>query len=960
MGYVIINKKEFKNNKLFILMILILLCLLIGISFLFTNKSNNIQEGELNDTGNEKYNKLVINEYMSSNGSIISEDGETYDWVEIYNGNNHDINLKGYGLSDENDKLKWVFPDITIEKKSYLIVYLTGQDKEGLYAPFKLKSNGGEVITLTKPNGKVIDAVKTVALSKGQSAARDLNGNWLITTTPTPNFSNTKEGYDAFYTSLNIGNDDLKINEILPKNDGNFMINHKFYGYVEIINTSNKDIILDNYYLSEDINRLYKYKIPRQTLKPQEVMVIYMGNNNQDSKYAFSSFELEKKDGTVYLSNAKGIIDEVTYEDLPNGFAYVRNKDMYISTTVISPGYPNDNEGIELFNEEHKIKGKTLLINEVMNNNKSFLPQNGYNFYDWIELYNNSDEVVNLKDYALATNTKGQRYTLPDITMQPYTYYVVMASGDSNLSNANYQHLNFKISEAESLYLYKDKQVMDSVMISNIPINYSYGRGEFGFYYISNPTPNSVNQKGSLDIASEPLVSKDSGIYNDTEEITIELSAPGDIYYTTDGSNPTTSSIKYQDGLSLNKTTVLKVASIEEGKLRSNIVTKSYIMNENHTLPVLSMTVDNNEYNRLLSNPYTELEVQGYLEFYEDKGQFEIPCSLSLFGGSARGLKKKSYGIRFKNEFGANQLVYKLFDNRDTSVYESLVLRSGSQDYEYAFFRDILGTSLVDDYTDVDVQSYKSVILYINGKYYGVYNIREKVNADFIANHYNVNPDKLNLIQGKGELKNGTADFYNRVIDYINTHDMSLEQSYEEIKEYIDMENYIDFWIGELYTTNNDIVNIRYFSHPDIDNGKMKMVFFDLDWAFYNYFHNYYYFMTNPAGMQEGFNIDNTIFIGLMKNKNFQKDFLNRLSYHLNHTWKTEIVLERFNEIYNQLYPEMKRNQERWDLSFDNWIQETKKLKTYIEQRNTYLLQHTKAFFRLSNEEYQQYFGGVV
>lgn len=956
----IINKKEIKKNYLFILIVVLLLCLLFGVSFLFTSQDSMVVEGELTETGSEKYNKLVINEYMSSNGSLLSEDGETYDWIEIYNGNNHDIQLKGYGLSDEDDKIKWVFPDVIIEKKSYLIVYLAGQDKEGLYAPFKLKSNGGETITLTKPNGRVIDAVKTVALSKGQSAARDLNGNFLITSFPTPNFANTKEGYEDFYTSLNVDNHDLKINEILPRNDGNFMIDGKFYGYVEIINRSDKDIVLDNYYISEDINRLYKYRIPRLTLKPGEVTVIYMGNNPQDTNHNYSSFELEKKNGTVYLSNSKGIVDEVTYEDLPNGFGYVLNQDSYQETTILSPGYLNTNEGVSSFYKEYRKKEATLLINEVMNNNKSFLPQNGYKFYDWIELYNNSDEAIHLKDYTLATDSKGQRYSLPDVVIQPKAYYVVMASGDVNLSNQNYTHLDFKISDSESIYLYKDKKVIDAVMIGNVPINYSYGRGEFGFYYISNPTPNSANNIGVLDIALAPTISKESGVYNNLGEMTIQLSAPGTIYYTLDGSNPTSSSTKYQSGITLNKTAVLKATSIEEGKLPSKVITSSYIINENHTLPVVSMTVDNSDYNKLLSNPYTDMEVQGYLEFYEENGQFTIPCSVSLFGGSARGLSKKSYGIRFKNEFGAKQLVYKLFDNRDTAIYESLVLRSGSQDYEYAFFRDILGTSLVDDYTDVDVQSYKSVILYINGKYYGVYNIREKVNADFIANHYNVDPDKLNLIQGNGEVKNGTADFYNQVLNYVKTHDMTQDKSYEEIKTMLDVENYIDFWVGELYTTNNDIINIRYFSHPDIDGGKMKMIFFDLDWAFYNYGYNYYHFMTNPGGMQEGFNVDNTIFIGLLRNQNFQKDFLTRLSYHLQNTWKKENVMNRFDEIYNKLYPEMERNQQRWNLSFTTWTQESNKLKNYIEQRNNYLLQQTKSFFHLSNDEYQEYFGGVV
>lgn len=955
----IINKKEIQNNLVFIILSIIVLLCLFSISFLFANESSSIEEGDLAETGSEKYNKLVVNEYMSSNESIIGQDGEAYDWIEIYNGNNHDINLKNYGLSDEDNKIKWVFPDVIIEKKSYIIVYLAGQDKEGLYAPFKLKSKGGETITLTKPNGKVVDAVKTIPLSKGQSAARDLNGHWMITSLPTPNFANTKEGYQALLNSLTVNNEDIKINEILPKNDGNFMINHKFYGYVEIMNTSNHDIVLDNYYLSEDQNRLYKYKIPRTTLKPNQVFVIYMGNG-KDTDHNYSSFELEKKNGTVYLSNEKGIIDSVTYEDLPNGLAYIRIEDHYEKTSIISPGYENTNKGVEQFYQEYRKKEKILFINEVMNNNRSYLPQNGYNFYDWIELYNNSEEEIHLKDYSIATSNKGTKYTLPDVILKPHSYYVVMASGNSHLSNQSYQHLDFKISEVESLYLYQNNKVIDSVMISNIPINYSYGRGDFGFYYMSNPTPNQENSNGAIDISFTPTISKESGIYNDTKEIQIFLSAPGTIYYTLDGSTPTVNSLKYEDGITITKTAVLKAASIEEGKLRSNIITNSYIMNENHSLPVLSMTVDHSDYNRLLANPYTDIEVQGYLEFYEDNGKFQIPCSISLFGGSARGLPKKSYGIRFKNEYGAKQLVYKMFDNRDTSVYESLVLRSGSQDYEHAFFRDILGTSLVDDYTNVDVQSYKSTILYINGKYYGIYNIREKVNADFIANHYNVDPSKLNLIQGKGELKNGTTEFYDRVLNYVKTHNMASDQSYEEIKKILDIENYIDFWISELYTTNNDIINIRYFSHPDIDGGKMKMIFFDLDFAFYNYFHNYYYFMTNASGMQEGFQVDNTIFIQLMKNQSFQKDFLHRLSYHLQHTWKQENVLSRFEEIYKRLYPEMERDQIRWNLSMNNWKQEVQQLKVYIEQRNKYLLQHTKSFFQLSNEEYQQYFGGVV
>lgn len=958
-----INKLEFKKNISFILVVCILIFILIALYAFISNKNSDIiKETELSDTGSEEYSKLVINEYMSSSSTIIDEYGETYDWIELYNGNNKDINLKNYGLSDQDNKIKWVFPDVTISAKSYLVVYLAGQTKEGLYAPFKLKSSGEEQIVLIKPSGKVLDAVNTVALLKGQSAARDLDGNWIITNTPTPNFVNTKEGYQRLYESMKLENNPIKINEILPKNNGNFTINGKFYGYVEIINEGNSEINLGNYYISNDLNRLYKYRLENITLKPNQVVVIYTGINNEDSNHFYSSFDLENKNGTVYLSNNYGIVDSVTYNELPNGFAYMKVDGKFEETTIISPGYLNNNEGVDNFSKEYQYNKNSLLINEIMNNNSLYLAQNGYKFYDWIELYNNSDETINLSDYTLTTTTNNIAMTpLPNVELKPHSYYILMASGDTNLSNKTYTHINFKISDAESIYLYKGKEIIDSVMISNIPINYSYGRGkDYGFYYIATPTPLKENKVGTKDISYAPTFSKDAGIYNNVDKIKIELEAYGNIYYTLDGSTPNSSSLKYNGYIELDKTSVVKAISIENGKLKSAVITKSYIINENHTLPVLSMSLDNSSYNKLLANVASDIEVAGNLEFYEDGNQFSIPCSISLFGGSARYLNKKSYAIKFKSEYGASSLVYNLFDNRDTAVYESIVLRSGSQDYEHAFFRDILGTSLVGEYTDVDTQSYKIAVLYINGKYFGIYNIREKINDDFIANHYNVNPDKLNLVQGKVEVKNGTADFYYNVLKYVKTHDMTIDSNYEDIKKILDVENFIDFWVAELYTTNNDIINIRYFSHPDIDNGKMKMILFDLDYAFYNYRHNYYYFMTDSQGMNEDFRVDNTILINLMRNKNFKKDFLSRLSYNLNNTWKTENVLARFEEIYSELYPEMKRNQERWNLSFDNWISETEKLKTYILKRNEYLLNQTKSYFKLSDEEYNYYFGGVV
>ena len=239
------NTKFLKNNLHFIIICLsvVVLGIIVGIVIdTDTNKKLTIKENE--PDGESKINKLIINEIMSSNkGTYADVDGNQYDWVELYNGNNYDINLKNYGLSDDKSKIKWVFPEIIIKAKEYLIINLCGEKKEGLYANFRLSSKGGETLVLTKANGKVIDAITATPLDKNETIARDLNGNLYTSDLPTPGFPNTKQGYENYINSLKNEENKIKINEILPRNKGNFINeNGKLEGYIEIINISKTNI----------------------------------------------------------------------------------------------------------------------------------------------------------------------------------------------------------------------------------------------------------------------------------------------------------------------------------------------------------------------------------------------------------------------------------------------------------------------------------------------------------------------------------------------------------------------------------------------------------------------------------------------------------------------------------------------------------------------------------------------
>lgn len=966
------NIKKFKNNILFFIISGLLLVIFILLGIFTDNKNKTLDKKELTDK-DISISSLVINEIMTSNnGTIASSDGELYDYLEIYNGSEDDIDLKDYGLGDEDNKVKWVFPEVTIKSKSYLVVFLTGKKLTGLNASFKLKSSGGEIVTLFKPNGEVIDAVETVSLDSGSVMARSEDGSWYIEE-PTPGYSNTIKGHEEFLNSLMDSEDSsIKINEILASNKGNFKNeNGEYSGYIEIINVSDKSVNLKNYSLSNDVNSSFKWQFPNKVISPNEVMVIYTSGTSSKGDILSTNFKLKSKNGYAILSNNKGkVIDRVEYKNLGNGIGYIRNNDTFVSSSAISPGFPNNNDGIKSFQNKYYKMPNDLVINEAMNSNYQYLPQNGGNYYDWIELYNNSSKTIKLSDYCLTTNTNSIcEFKLPDVELKKGEYYIVIASGDTNLSNDSYIHAPFKLSSIEGIYLTRNSEIIDTLFLSEIPVGYSKGKKDNGVYYFSKPTPKSKNGEGTMSVSASPSADKISGVYNDTDSIKVALTGGEKIYYTLDGSTPTTSSKVYSSPLTIKKTTVLRIMSKDSGKLSSEVKTYSYIINENHNLNIMSISIDKKNLNNV--NTHTSLNSsvieECFVEYFDSEGTgFSIGAGLKLFGGSTRSYRKKSYEIKFKKEYGSGSLNYKVFDTVDSSVFNSLVLRTGSQDeFEWSkktLIRDVVATSLVNEYTSVDVQAYKPVVLYINGSYHGLYFIREKVDETFISNHYNVKATKSNtdLLRIDGEVKIGSNTKYNKMISFINNNSLSNSSNYNKIKDQIDIENLCDFWISEIWTSNYDIVNTRYFSNELVDDGKWKFIFYDLDSAFYNVDVNYYKYYTNTSGIGYG-NFPTVLLRNLMKSSEFKKVFLERLSYNLKNTWNSDNVIKKIDSVISEISEdEIKRNLKRWNVtSYDEWKKNVEYMKDFARKRNKYMVSQAKSYFNLSSSEVNKYFGDV-
>lgn len=949
-------------------MILALVSSGIWVSF-EAEKAKTIQQNEtdIEPGGDSKLHALVIHELMSANdGAVADAFGDSEDWIELYNGTDHAIDLTNFGLSDTLDKTKWIFPSVIIPAKGYLVIMCGKSAQSSLSANFNLKREGGDRVVLRDAGGMVIDQVTLPALDKNTVLARNTFGEWVVLDTATPGFPNTTVGFDAYLQSITKTTSLIKINEVLPVNNGQFTIGNQYPGYIEIINTGSIAVNLKNYALGDDIHKPFQWKFPSRMLEPGATLVVYTDNINQQGDPLEANFSLSSKNGSVFLADNTGhLIDRVDYAEIENGYSIQKTNGLSIVSPAISPGYPNTIQGITAF-QNTLIEPDELIINEVMTKNNSTLLHNGANAYSWVELKNNTDHAVTLSDYALSdSDNRMDAVTLPNVQLLPGEMIVLMASGNAALSTAQYRHLDLKLSGDESVYLFHGNRICDSLFAALTALDVSYGRSSaHGFTYMTQSTPKQENIDGSRAVSISAQSDKAAGVYEETS-LAVNLSGEGTIHYTTDGSTPTRNSPVYASELIINHTTVLKTVTLEEGKLPSAMTSLTYVINEGLSLPVVSLSIDAGRFNDLNRHPDDlDYEVPAHVEYFDGQEGFSVDCGIQLFGGSARYFPKKSFSLEFKSKYGTDQLEYPVFSKRDYSVFDTLVLRSGSQDYKTTFFRDLLGSSVMEDSETVEVQAYQSVVLFINGQYWGLYDFREKVDDDFIATHKNVDESTVSIVRIDGSVAAGTRTDYDNMMRYVRTHDLSIDANYDHLATLLNMDSYIDFWIGEIFTANNDMLNIRFYSSPAYDDGRLSMIFYDLDFAWYFPWRDFYAYMTDPEGMHinpgmPGPIVSTELNRALFTSEKFKTRFLERLSLNLATIWNEETVMAKLETLVTDLGPEIRRDFIRWDQDPETWDGNVEVIRTFIRKRTATLLKQTKAFFGLSTAEYQHYFGGL-
>jgi hypothetical protein len=601
-----------------------------------------------------------------------------------------------------------------------------------------------------------------------------------------------------------------------------------------------------------------------------------------------------------------------------------------------------------------------VVMNEIMASNRTALEDEDGDASDWIELYNRTAVKINLSGYCLSDDTLNiQKWKFTGATIEPGGYLIVFAS-DKNRQTSNL-HTNFKIGASGETVVLADSNgiVVDRIDIPASAPDISYGRTSDGSlpWIFQTPTPGSGNTGKKIDgIADSVSASFPGGFY--PSQISVALAAGSSrIFYTLDGSVPDSTKLKYTAPVTLQKTTVLKAMSIKENHLPGRIITNTYFINEATNLPVLSLSTD--PYNLfdsrygIYTNYKMDWERPAHVEFFEDNKSpgFSEECGIAIYGSQSREWDQKSFSVKFKQEYGVSKIEYPLFPGFYVTTFKSFVLRNAGNDFQYTHMRDEMMQTLVNN-LDIDYLEYRPATTFINGEYWGIYNIREKISEHYIAYRHGVDPDNIDLLENNMSPIAGDSLHYRQFIDYISSHDMSTSAAYDYVNSMIDLKECILYFAAEAYYDNLDWPggNIKYWRERSA-TGKWRWILFDLDFGFGLYAHgpaeDHIKFMFSTVETRYSNPPWATLLQRkLVENPSIRNQFINQIADLLNTNFNTAKVVNTINTLANHIAGEITKHRTRWNLTGENLT----KMITFAQQRPAYLRDHVRGYFSCGSD----------
>jgi hypothetical protein len=541
-------------------------------------------------------------------------------------------------------------------------------------------------------------------------------------------------------------------------------------------------------------------------------------------------------------------------------------------------------------------------------------------------------------------------------------------------------HTNFRIAaEGETLRLCDSQGgLLDGLDTGQMYVDISRGRVPDGgpeWHFFMEPTPDDPNGEGGYaDFAEAPEFSPSGGFYSGTVSVELSVTSPAaTIYYTLDGSEPGDTSYLYTEPILIAETIALRARVFEAGYFPSRIVTHSYILNEETTLPIFSLVTDppnlwdedigiyvlGNDYDpdppHWGANFWQDWERPMHFEFFEPDGApgFRLDAGVKIHGGWTRMFPQKSLRLMARGGYGTASIQYALFDEKEIDEFRRLILRNAGNDWGRSHMRDALMQRLAA-HTGLEYQAYSPTRVYLNGEYWGIHNTRERIDKYFLESNTGVDADSVDLLELNAYPMEGSPEHYWALIWFIETYGVADSANYAHVQTLMDTDNFATYEIFQIFYANTDWPgnNIKFW-RPRSADGRWRWILLDLDFGLGligNYTHNTLAFALDPAGPNWPNPPWSTFLLrSLLESEEFRNDFINRYADHLNSSFLPSRTTAMTHEIGALIQEELPRHMERWGFPLEEWQFWTDIILDFMQHRPVYARGHVQQQFGLYN-----------
>ncbi|HBP37716.1 MAG TPA: hypothetical protein DD640_03055, partial [Clostridiales bacterium] len=276
------------------------------------------------------------------------------------------------------------------------------------------------------------------------------------------------------------------------------------------------------------------------------------------------------------------------------------------------------------------------------------------------------------------------------------------------------------------------------------------------------------------------------------------------------------------------------------------------------------------------------------------------------------------------------------------------ILRTSGQDWKITKLRDAFMSEVIEGEMNVDTMDWRPCVLYVNGEYYGLYEVRENIDEYYMQAHHGADPDNVDIIKGNWIILSGDKNAYKALLDYVKANDLRNEKAYQHVLSLIDEESLMDWIIAETFFNNLDSGNKKFWCERT-QGAQWRWAFFDLDWAMFpttytlNILKND---LLDPEGHGQQNIFNSSLQVELMQNPDFEKTFIERYAHHLNTTFATDRMLGILDDMTAQITLEMPRQIARWQgpsslSAWENNVAALRRITSEKRARMQVILQET-------------------